>query len=222
MRCHANPAVCHREAGVLPGRPGGRLAAVSLAALLALVPGCGSRHPPGEEAGREAPSTARPGAAGAPRTSKASEAFVLTSSAFTHGSPIPIQFTCDGGDQPPPLQWTGAPPGTRSFALIVHDPDAPGGDFAHLVTFNLPPAARAYPPDGAAAGVPGTNDFGKSGYNGPCPPRGHGRHRYYFTLSALDRDRLDLPQGARRAEVESARRGHMLAQAELMGTYERR
>lgn len=151
-------------------------------------------------------------------------ALTLTSPAFASEAPIPRQYTCDGEDKSPELRWSGAPSETQSFALIVHDPDAPRGDFTHWVLFNIP-ADVAEIPEGAApdaVGEPGTNDFGKEGYGGPCPPPGHGRHRYYFTLYSLDRGNLGLGRGARRADVEAAVQGHVLAQAQLMGTYERR
>lgn len=151
-------------------------------------------------------------------------AFKLTSPAFSDGSPIPAQHTCDGRDRSPALRWSGAPEGTRSFALIVHDPDAPGGAFTHWVLFDIPAGVEEIPEGAAptAVGLPGANDFGKTGYGGPCPPPGHGRHRYFFTLYALDLEKTGLRQGARRAEVESAIRGHVLGQAQLTGVYERR
>jgi Raf kinase inhibitor-like YbhB/YbcL family protein len=157
-------------------------------------------------------------------------ALTLTSPAFSNEETIPRQYTCDGADQSPPLRWTGAPPETQSFALIVHDPDAPRGDFTHWVLFDIPADMAEIPegaaPDGVGTGAErrrgGTNDFGKEGYGGPCPPPGHGRHRYFFTLYSLDRGNLGLGRGARRAEVEAAMQGHVLAQAQLMGTYERR
>jgi Raf kinase inhibitor-like YbhB/YbcL family protein len=153
-------------------------------------------------------------------------ALTLSSPSFSHEDKIPRQYTCDGSDQSPPLQWTGAPRGTQGFALLVHDPDAPSGPFTHWVLFDIP-VEMAEIPEGAApaeVGVPGTNDFGREGYGGPCPPPGHGPHRYFFTLYALDRSGvgLGLRRGARRAEVERALQGHILAEAQLMGTYERR
>lgn len=152
----------------------------------------------------------------------------LTSPAFGDGEPIPAEYTCDGSDRSPALRWSGAPDGTRSFALIVHDPDAPKGDFTHWVLFNIPadfqeiPEGAGAPTGSAAIGDPGTNDFGKLGYGGPCPPPGHGRHRYYFTLHALDLGQLTVGRGAKRADVEAAIQGHTLAQTQLMGIYERR
>jgi hypothetical protein len=151
-------------------------------------------------------------------------ALTLTSPAFSEGETIPQRHTGDGEDQSPALRWTGAPSGTRSFALIVHDPDAPKGDFTHWVLVDIPARTEEIP-EGAAAtvvGVPGTNDFSKIGYGGPSPPPGHGPHRYYFSLYALDQERTGLSRGARRAEAEAAIQGHILGQAQLMGRYERR
>lgn len=154
-------------------------------------------------------------------------ALTLTSTAFEDGAPIPIDYTCDGNDHSPPLRWSDAPAGTRSFALIMHDPDAPRGDFTHWVLFNVPADSQKIPEGagaggaGQGAGEPGTNDFGKLGYGGPCPPPGHGRHRYLFDLYALDLDQLALEPGAKREEVEDALRQHTLGQARLTGVYER-
>jgi Raf kinase inhibitor-like YbhB/YbcL family protein len=150
-------------------------------------------------------------------------ALTLTSSAFRDGDPIPTEYTCDGADRCPELRWDGAPEGTRSFALIVHDPDAPRGDFTHWVLFNIPAGVREIPAGAEPGdiGDAGTNDFGNLGYGGPCPPPGHGRHRYYFLLYALDQEQLSAGRGAKRQEVEATVRGHVLGQTQLMGTYER-
>jgi hypothetical protein len=152
-------------------------------------------------------------------------AFSLTSTAFDDGAPIPSDYTCDASNRSPALRWSDVPAGTRSFALIMHDPDAPRGDFTHWVLFNLPAGLQELP-EGAGAGqqapgVSGVNDFSKVGYGGPCPPPGHGRHRYRFDLYALDLDRLALEPGATRAEVEAALRPHALGQAQVTGVYER-
>jgi Raf kinase inhibitor-like YbhB/YbcL family protein len=144
---------------------------------------------------------------------------VLISSAFVAGAPIPAAYTCDGKNEPPPLTWSGAPPTTRAFALIVDDPDAPAGTWVHWVLYNLPADATGLPL-GQASGVQGKNDFGKTGYGGPCPPPGK-PHRYFFKLYALD-GRLSLRPGATKVEVERAMQGHVLATAELIGTYARR
>lgn len=145
--------------------------------------------------------------------------FTMSSTAFTAGETIPARYTCDGEDAVPPLAWSGAPAGTRSFALIVDDPDAPGRTFVHWVLFNLPAGATGLP-ESEKSGEPGSTDFGKTGYGGPCPPPGK-PHRYYFKLYALDGP-LSLRRGASKADVERAMEGHVLASAQLMGTYARR
>lgn len=153
----------------------------------------------------------------------------LTSPAFHDGASIPPRFTCDDADHSPPLAWSGAPAPTAAYALIVQDPDAPGGTFVHWVIYDLPAATTSLP-----EGVPkdaslpqlggarqGRNDFGgPPGYRGPCPPPGPAHH-YHFRLFALDRT-LGLAPGATRAEVADAMSGHELARAELVGTYARR
>lgn len=147
----------------------------------------------------------------------------LTSSAFASGAEIPRQYSCKGADTSPPLAWTGAPAQAASFALIADDPDAPGGTWVHWVLWNAPLSARALP-----EGVPkreqlddgsrqGRNSFRKTGYNGPCPPGGQ-THRYFFRLYALD-VKLDLAPGANRADLDAAMKGHVLGQAEYMGTF---
>jgi Raf kinase inhibitor-like YbhB/YbcL family protein len=145
--------------------------------------------------------------------------FALQSGAFDHGGPIPRRHGCEGEDLSPPLSWSGTPEGTRSLALVVDDPDAPGGTFTHWLGWGLDPGAIGLG-EGEAAPVEGRNDFGTSGYRGPCPPPGHGRHRYSFRLHALDSG-PDLPTGAGKREVERALEGHTLAAAELIGTYQR-
>lgn len=150
-------------------------------------------------------------------------AFILMSSAFANGSHIPPQYTCDGADRSPLLRWGGVPAGTRSFVLTVHDPDAPGGSFTHWVLFDIPAGAHELHEGAAptAMGVPGTNDFGKIGYGGPCPPPGRAHH-YVFTLYALSLPHLRLQGGVRRPQVEAALRGHVLGRAVLTGRYARR
>jgi len=148
----------------------------------------------------------------------------LTSTAFQPGGQIPRENTCDGADTSPPLSWTGAPENTRSYALICDDPDAPRGTWVHWVMFNLSPQAHQLPAavssDRAPRGaVQGRNDFKNQGYGGPCPPAGK-PHRYFFKLYALDTD-LHLRAGATKSDVESAMKGHILAEAQLMGTYGR-
>jgi len=150
-------------------------------------------------------------------------ALTLKSPAFSEGEMIPKKFTCDGDDISPALSWDGVPPETKSIALIVDDPDAPGGDWVHWVLFNLPSSARSLPEsvptqktlaDGSRQGL---NDFRRIGYGGPCPPRGT-THRYYFKVYALD-IYLDLEPAATKAQVEAGSRGHILAEGRFMGRY---
>lgn len=145
----------------------------------------------------------------------------LTSEAFRDGQAIPQQYSCDGADQSPPLRWGEPPPGTKSFALVVDDPDAPGGTFRHWGAYDIPADARSLNA-GQAAGAQAVNDFGKTGYGGPCPPKGHGVHHYHFKLLALSVDRLGLDADAKVADVENAARRHAIGEGELIGTYERR
>jgi Raf kinase inhibitor-like YbhB/YbcL family protein len=150
--------------------------------------------------------------------------FRLISPAFVDGGHIPMKFTCDGEGHSPPLTWGGAPEGIRSYALIMHDPDAPRGDFTHWLLFNIPDDVTEIPestePD--RIGEPATNDFENLGYGGPCPPSGNSAHRYIFTLYALDTDALALAPSSRRAEVEAALKGHILGEASLQGVYKRK
>jgi Raf kinase inhibitor-like YbhB/YbcL family protein len=143
----------------------------------------------------------------------------ITSSAFHEGGNIPSKFTCDGSDTSPPLQITGIPSEAKSLVLIADDPDAPGGLFTHWLVWNIPPQTNSIAEGSAPKGVHGTNDFGKSGYRGPCPPPG--THRYSFKIFVLDRE-LDLPSGAKRSQVDAAMKGHVIAQGELMGRYARK
>jgi len=147
--------------------------------------------------------------------------FTLSSTAFADGQAIPAKYTCDGANASPPLRWENAPQ-AQSFVLIVDDPDAPGATFTHWVLYDIPAAQRELPEAAPGAGTPGINDFAKAGYGGPCPPRGNGPHRYFFTLYALDIPSLKLPSGRPRREVEGALQAHVLGQAKLMGKYERR
>ena len=148
----------------------------------------------------------------------------LTSSSFAHGQPIPLRHTADGVNVSPPLEWAGVPAGTKSFALICDDPDAPRKVWVHWVLYALPPTLAALPegvptdpvlPDGSRQG---TNDFGTTGYGGPAPPKGN-PHRYFFKLYALDAEPT-LPPRASKADLLAAM-GTVLAEAELMGTYQR-
>ena len=143
----------------------------------------------------------------------------IISSAFQDGGNIPAKFTCDGSDTSPPLQITGVPSEAKSLVLIADDPDAPGGLFTHWLVWNIPPQTSSIAESSALKGVQGTNDFGKSGYKGPCPPAG--THRYSFKIFALDRE-LDLRGGAKRSQVDAAMKGHVIAQGELVGRYARK
>lgn len=150
----------------------------------------------------------------------------LNSTAFAAGTEIPRQYTCEGDDLAPPLRWGGVPDRTRSLALVVDDPDAPDPaapkmTWVHWVLFDIPPGATEIPegglplPDGAREG---SNDWHRTGYGGPCPPLG--RHRYFFKLYALDTLLPDLHKPTK-AELERAMQGHVLAQAQLVGTYQK-
>jgi len=147
------------------------------------------------------------------------------SAAFPKGAAIPRDFTADGKDVSPALSWDDPPPGTKSFALVCDDPDAPVGTWVHWVIWNLPAAARklgqGVQPSGTLAdgSVQGKNDFGRIGYGGPAPPPGK-THRYFFRLYAL-RDALTLGAGSSRSQLETAMKGRVLASAELIGTYRR-
>ncbi len=149
----------------------------------------------------------------------------LKTTAFHPGGTIPTQFTCSGENGSPSLVWNQPPPRSESFVLIVDDPDAPGGTWVHWVVYNLPPSARHLPehvPAGeavAGGGKQGVNDFPLNGYGGPCPPPGK-PHRYFFRLYALDTI-LDVHAPVHRKDVDLAMKGHVLAQAELMGTFGR-
>lgn len=145
----------------------------------------------------------------------------LNTDAFREGEPIPAQYTCDGAGQSPALRWGEPPPGTRSFALVIDDPDAPGGTFRHWGVYDIPSSARSI---GQAQhlGTEVKNDFGQAGYGGPCPPKGHGAHHYHFKLFALSVDHLDVPASANAADVEQAAKRHAIAEGELVGTFERK
>lgn len=144
-------------------------------------------------------------------------ALELTSSAFRTGAAIPRRHTADGADVSPPLRWTGAPRGTRSFVLRVEDPDAPGGDWLHWLVWNLPSELRGLPEAVGATPYPqAVNGFGRVGWGGPKPPRGEGAHRYVFLLRAVD-TLIDPPAGASAEAVEAALHGHVLGQATLTG-----
>lgn len=151
--------------------------------------------------------------------------FAVHTTAFEPSREIPTQYTCSGPDSSPALSWDGAPKGTQSFALITDDPDAPVGTFTHWVMYDIPASSR-----GLSEGIAkseqlhdgsrqGRNDFRRIGYGGPCPPPGK-PHRYFFKVYALD-TKLSLNAGATRDQVEAAMKGHVLAEAALMGTFQR-
>jgi len=151
---------------------------------------------------------------------------MITSDAFTHGDEMPVRFTCEGDDISPALMWKGVPEKTRSLALIMDDPDAPDPEnprmtYVHWVLYNIPPDAAGLAEDVAPSDLPagtreGLNDWNRTGYGGPCPPIG--RHRYFHKLYALDvvLEELNRPT---KAKLEAAMEGHILAKAELVGTY---
>jgi Raf kinase inhibitor-like YbhB/YbcL family protein len=170
-------------------------------------------------------STVFPAKAETPQKGAPSMTFTLRSSDFANGGEIPRRFTCDGEDRSPTLEWSDAPAGTKSFALIADDPDAPAGTWVHWVIFNIPGGVHSLTggveqKEQLADGTrQGRNDFRKTGYNGPCPPPGK-PHRYFFKLYALSTD-LALAPGATKSEVERAVEGHTLGRAEWMGRYKR-
>ncbi len=184
--------------------------AIAIAAILMFAVAC--TRQPAASVPKPAPSPAQ----------SATPGIKLVSRAFTEGQTIPRQYTCDGINVSPPLEWTGLPKTAKTIAIVADDPDAPAGTWVHWVIYNLPadtlgmvenvPATE----DVAGGGLQGKNDFQKIGYGGPCPPAG--THRYFFKLYAVDGE-LPLKAGATKSELEKALEGHILAQAQLMGTY---
>jgi Raf kinase inhibitor-like YbhB/YbcL family protein len=165
------------------------------------------------------------GIIGGAQTGDKAMLFTLKSASFNHEGDIPKKHTCDGADVSPALSWSDPPSDTRSFCLIMDDPDAPSGTWVHWVLYDIPGQSRelsenvpkqAELKDGSRQG---RNDFQKPGYGGPCPPRG-GPHRYYIRLYALDTT-LKLPSDATKGDVEKKMKGHVIAHAELMGRYKR-
>ena len=147
----------------------------------------------------------------------AASSISITSPSFQPGGDIPPKFTCNGTNVSPELQISSVPNEAKSLVLIVDDPDAPRGLFTHWIVWNVDSkTTRVAENSSPTAGVQGINDFGKRNYGGPCPPSG--THRYFFKIFALD-TKLELKPGARRAELDTAMRGHILAQGELMGRY---
>ena len=156
--------------------------------------------------------------------SKGGETMELKSAAFIQGTLIPTAYTCDGKDVSPPLEWSGIPEGSRSIALICDDPDAPAGTWVHWVYYDIPTQTTALPENiehidnPSVGGAQGRNDFGKTGYGGPCPPSG--THRYFFRLYALDTE-LNLPPGGTKKELLDAMEGHIIGQTVLIRKYKR-
>ncbi len=150
----------------------------------------------------------------------------VSSAAFEDGSSIPVEFTCEGADRSPPLAWESGPPGTAAYAVVVDDPDAPGGIFVHWTVWNLPPSDTSLPAGASSSGTlppavrEGRNDFGRNGWAGPCPPKGDEPHRYRFRVYAL-REPLDVPSGAEPGRVLGALEGKVLAWGELIGLFGR-
>jgi Raf kinase inhibitor-like YbhB/YbcL family protein len=153
------------------------------------------------------------------------EKITISAEVFKEGEIIPAEYTCEGKNVSPSLSWKGIPAGTKSIAMIMDDPDAPGGTFVHWLLFNIPGNTQKLP-----KGIPrnqtlddgslqGKNDFERLGYGGPCPPPGK-PHRYYFKIYALD-TKLKLQPGASRQQLENAMKGHILSTGELMGKYQR-
>src|SRR5437868_241062 len=143
----------------------------------------------------------------------------VSSSVFADGAPIPKKYTCDGQDVPPPLELSGVPTQSKSIAVICEDPDAPSGTFTHWVLYDVPASTGAIG-EGASIGKAGMNDFGKPGFGGPCPPKKDGAHNYRFHVYALDVDSLGRA-GLSIQEAIDAMNGHILAEGELTGIYER-
>jgi len=163
----------------------------------------------------------------------------LSSPSFRNAQPIPAKYSCEGENASPALNWEGVPAGTKSFALICDDPDAPGGSWVHWVIYDIPSNTASLPENiqkrdaieavGSMSGrdkakrpgaKQGVNDFGKVGYGGPCPPRRHGAHHYHFRLYALDAE-LNLAPRVTRKQLEAAMKGHIIAEGELVGTFVR-
>ena len=151
--------------------------------------------------------------------------FTITSPAFRNGDVIPTRHTRDGENLSPPLEWRDAPPETRSFVLLVEDPDAPSGTFRHRAMYNIP-TSEAGLPEGTSAqrlrgAGEGVNGFRNTRYDGPQPPKGHGPHHYHFRLAALDVPSIDVPAPAKAEDVWTKAQPHIIAEAEVVGIYER-
>lgn len=172
---------------------------------------------------RSIPKGTRLRGGGSGRAAQEGMLFKLTADSFAEGTEIPTRFTCDGDNISPALHWSGEPAETKSFALIVDDPDAPGGTFNHWLIWDIPAHVHSVTESDrhSSLGKSGLNDFRKRGYGGPCPPKGGGPHRYFFRLFALDAPRLGLSPGAKRSALDKALHQHTLAETQYMGRYER-
>jgi Raf kinase inhibitor-like YbhB/YbcL family protein len=152
-------------------------------------------------------------------------ALTITSPAFKQGEVIPTKYTRDGENISPPLEWHDAPPETRSFVLLVEDPDAPSGTFRHWAMYNIPAGESGLPEGVSSQGRGGTgegvNGFGNACYDGPQPPQGHGPHHYHVRLAALDVPQLNIPPSAKAEDIWTKALPHIIAEAELVGVYER-
>jgi len=154
--------------------------------------------------------------------------YTIKSSAFKEGAPIPKEYSCEGKNTSPELSWSGAPAGTKSFVLICDDPDAPHGAWTHWIVYDVPSTTLSFSPNmkiGAELehGIKqGSQSSGVLGYQGPCPPQGHGVHHYHFTLYAMECPSLGIAGGADRKQVEQAMVKHIISQTQCMGTYERK
>lgn len=151
----------------------------------------------------------------------------IKSNSFKNGERIPKKYTCEGEDLSPELHWTGVPPNAKSFVIIVNDPDAPIGTFNHWVIYDIPADVSSLPegvekkPELQRGIKQGKNDFGKIGWGGPCPPKGHGTHRYFFIIKALSVEKIGLAPGATVSQVMKAIEGKVIAEAQMYGTYSR-
>jgi Raf kinase inhibitor-like YbhB/YbcL family protein len=205
---------------------------MAAALLVAASGGCERSKPePQTEPKQDRPAKPPPGQnrVGRPDTGDTVMALKIESSAFAHNEPIPKQFTGDGRDLSPPLSWANLPEGTKELALICDDPDAPRPQpWVHWVIYKIPATAGNLPenvaktvtPAEPAGALQGENSWGKIGYGGPAPPRGHGVHHYHFKLYALDAP-LDVAPGLTKERLLAAMEGHLIAQGELVGTYQR-
>lgn len=188
-----------------------RIVPLIVALLVLSVPGC-----TGTEKQEQKPATQEP----VEKEAKLAM-MTVTSSAFEPGARIPTQYTGEGENVSPPLSWSGAPEGTKEFALICDDPDAPRAEpWVHWVVYKIPADSSSLPEGSAGGALEGKTSSGRSAYGGPMPPRGHGVHHYHFKIYALDQP-LDLKPGATKDELLNAMTGHILAEGDLVGTYER-